>query len=93
LISKLYLPTPIIDPLEAINAASPPLDPPGDKEMSIELEVVPQRGFEHSKDINVWGTFVLTNGIPPSLMISWTSEDDSDLGEKQYLTSPTVEST
>lgn len=60
----------MIEPFAAINAASPPLDPPGDNETSIGFDVIPQSGFEHSNDISVWGTFVLTNGIPPSLTIS-----------------------
>ena len=82
----------MIDPLADISAASPPLEPPGDNDLSKILEVTPHNGFEHSKDINVWGTLVLTKGIPPNLKISWTNAEFSFFDEKQYFTSPIVES-
>jgi hypothetical protein len=53
------------DPPAAISAASPPLDPPGDRLRSRGFRVTPKIGLEQSYEMLVSGRLVRQKGIVP----------------------------
>jgi hypothetical protein len=71
------LPTPPIEHPEAIAAASPPLDPPGDRESSHGLLVFPDKELFVSYAIRNSGVFVFPSRIAPAALSRATSTASS----------------
>jgi hypothetical protein len=79
------LPNPIMDPFNASNAASPPLEPPGVLFGLVGWQVVPKMGLEQSKEMTVCGTFVRQKAMAPNFSISKTFQ------KRTYSSSKTFE--